>query len=180
MKLKVATILAVFATAFASSAWADLSPDLAAKVEGVKKKMIEWAANPTIVAAVKAANGSDGLIAGMSNSKWDELTDKDPVVLGFQTSPAGKLAVEWEKDKTIGKLYVRDLKGNLVASSLNKPLLYNVATRPPFIQAMKGAAWNTTEVKQDPTTQAKSIQVSAPVLDGGKPIGVIHTSVGVE
>ena len=44
MRLKVATILAVFATAFASSAWADLPPDLAAKVEGVKKKLVEWAA----------------------------------------------------------------------------------------------------------------------------------------
>ena len=180
MRLKVATLLAVFASAFASSAWAELPPDVAAKVEAVKKKLVEWAANPTIVAAVKASNGSDGLIAGMSNSKWDELTDKDPIVMGFQTSAAGKLTVEWEKDKTIGKLYVRDQKGNLVASSSNKPLLYNVGTRPPFQKAMAGTPWNTAEVKPDPTTQAKSVQASTPIMDGGHAIGVIHTSIGVE
>jgi len=180
MRLKVATILAIFATAFASSAWAELPSDVAAKVEGVKKKLVDWAANPTIVDAVKASNGSDGLIAGMSNSKWDELADKDPVVLGFQTSSAGKLMVEWEKDKTIGKLYVRDQKGNLVASSLNKPILYNNASRPPIINAMKGAPWNSAEIKPDPTTQTKSVHVSAPIMDGGKAIGVIQTAIGVE
>lgn len=180
MKLKVAVVLAVFASAFASSAWAELPPDVAAKVDAVKKKLTDWAANPAVVAAVKASNGSDGMIAGMSNSKWDELTEKDPQVMAFQTSAVGKLVVEWEHDKSIGKLYLRDQKGNLVASSTNKPLLYNVASRPPFINAMKGAAWATGEVKPDPTTQAKSVQASAPVMDGGKAIGVIHSSIPVE
>ena len=180
MKVKVVAVLAMFASAFASSAWAELPPDVAAKVEMMKKKLVEWAANPAVVGATKASNGSDGVIAGMTNSKWDELTDKDPQVMGFQTSAAGKLVVEWEQDKTIGKLYVRDQKGNLVASSATKPLLYNVATRPPFINAMKGAPWATGEIKPDPTTQAKSVQVSAPVMDGGKAIGVIHANISVE
>lgn len=154
-----------------------LGPDLQAKVDKYKGKLVEWAANPTIVAAVKESNAKGGLAPGMTNAKWDELGDKDPIVAGFQNSAAGKQVSKWEEDKTLGKLNVRDEKGNLVAaSSSGKPLLYNNASRAPFANGMKGA-WAANEVKPDPTTQRKSVQISAPVMDGGKAIGVLHSSV---
>jgi len=71
---------------------------------------------------------------------------------------------------------VRDEKGNLVAAS-TKPLLYNNAVRPVFMNAIKGQAWSDTKVLPDPTTQIKSVQASAPVMDGGKVIGVIHVGI---
>ena len=52
-----------------------------------------------------------------------------------------------------------------------------VCGSPAAINALKGQAWADTEVKPDPTTQIKSVQVSAPVLDGGKAIGILHGSV---
>ncbi len=174
--LLVGMVVAFFA---ASDARAELPGDVQAKVDSYKKKLVEWAANPAVVAAVKESNAKGGLVAGMTNAKWDELAESDPVVKGFQTSAAGKLVSGWEQDKTLNKLYVRDEKGNLVASS-NKPLLYNVASRPPFQAAIKGSPWNAGEVKPDPTTQLKSVQISAPVLDGGKVIGVIHSAITVE
>lgn len=163
---------------FSLSVHADpLTPDLQAKADKYKGKLVEWAANPTIVAAVKESNAKGGLVPGMTNAKWDELADKDPVVAGFQNSAAGKLVSKWEEDKTLGKLNVRDEKGNLVAASASaKPLLYNNASRAPFANGIKGP-WVANEVKPDPTTQRKSVQISAPVLDGGKAIGVIHSSV---
>lgn len=158
---------------------AELPADVKAKVDGYKKKLVEWAANPAVIAAVKESNGKGGLVAGMTNAKWDELAEGDPVVKGFQTSAAGKLMTKFEEDKGINKLYVRDEKGNLVAGS-NKPLLYNVASRGPFQNGMKGAAWDSGEVKPDPTTQAKSVQVGVPIKDGDKVIGVLHTAVTVQ
>lgn len=157
---------------------ADLPPDVAAKVESFKKKLVEWAANPALVAAVKAANDKGSLIPGMTNAKWDELDEKDPQVQQFSNSPAGKFVAQWEEENTgISKLYLRDEKGNLVASSKNKPLLWNNASKPPFVNALKGQPWNAAEIKPDPVSQVPGVHVSVPVLDGGKPIGVLHTSV---
>lgn len=158
---------------------ADLPPDLQAKVETYKKKLAEWAATPALVAAVKESNTKGGLAPGMTNSKWDELSEKDATVAAFSTSEAGKLCTNWEQDKNISKLYLRDEKGNLVASGNNKALLYNNGTKPPFINGLKGV-WAANEVKPDPASQVKGVHVSVPVLDGGKHIGVLQTSVVAE
>lgn len=131
-----------------------------------------------MVSAAKEANAK-GPIAGMNNAKWDELTDTDPVVTEMQTSPAGLYAKKLEEDKSIYKVTIWDDKGNMVASSA-KTLIYNAATRPAFTGAMKGKAWSAPEVKPDPTTQKKSVNISAPIMDGGKIIGVMNAAIGAE
>ncbi len=116
----------------------------------------------------------------MGNAKWTDLDEKDPVVLTFQNNEAGKIISKWDADKGISKLYLRDEKGNLIASS-NKPLLYNNGSKPWIANPMKeGKPWSASEVKPDPATQIKGVHVSVPVLDGGKSIGVLHTSVITE
>ncbi len=163
----------------ASRAQAALPADLQAKVDIYKKKLVDWSANPAIIKAVKESNAKGGTIPGMTNGKWDELEESNPAIQALLTNPASKLVQQWEADKGINKLFVRDEKGNMVAGS-SKSLIYNAAARPPFKEAMKGKAWNAQEIKPDPTTQIKSVHVSAPVLDGGKAIGVIHTAVTAE
>lgn len=176
--LAASLILAVFALQ-AMPAKAALPADIQAKVETYKQKLISWAANPVIVKAVKESNANGGSVPGMTNGKWDELADTDAVVKEILSTPASKLVKQWEADKGINKLFVRDAKGNMVAGSV-KALIYNAAARPPVKEAMKGKPWNAGEVKPDPTTQIKSIHVSAPILDGGAVIGVIHTAVTAE
>ncbi len=61
-----------------------------------------------------------------------------------------------------------------------KTLIYNAASRPAFAGAMKGKAWSAPEVKPDPTTQKKSVNISASVMDGGKVIGVMNAAVNAE
>jgi C4-dicarboxylate-specific signal transduction histidine kinase len=161
-----------------SGAQAELLPPVQVKVEKYKQKLVEWAANPAIIAVVKEANVK-GALAGVTNAKWDELTDKDPEVSAILSTSASVLLRQWGEDKGINKLYVRDKDGNLVAAS-NKPLLYNSAPRTVFKEAMKGVAWAANDIKPDVTTQIKSVQLSAPVKDGGKVIGVIHSAVTVE
>jgi hypothetical protein len=178
LSLSAPLLLAVFSMQ-ATPALANLPADLAAKVETYKKKLVTWAADPVIVKAVKDANANGGLIPGMTNGKWDELADNDPQVTATLVTPASKLVKQWEADKGINKLFVRDAKGNMVAGS-GKSLVYNAAARPPVKEAMKGKPWSATEIRPDPTTQIKSVHLSAPVLDGGNVIGVIHTAVTAE
>jgi hypothetical protein len=179
LSLFAASILLSAFALQSSSALAALPPDLQAKVETYKKKLVDWAANPTIVKAVKDANAKGGMLPGMTNGKWDELPENDPQVTGILATPASKLLLQWESDKGINKLFLRDAKGNKVAGS-GKSLIYNAAARPPVKEAMKGSAWNANEVRPDPTTQIRSVHVSAPVMDGGKVIGVLHTAVTAE
>jgi hypothetical protein len=172
-------MLAALFAVQSSAAYADLPANIEAKVEVYKKKLVDWAAHPTIVKAVKESNAKGGPLPGMNNGTWDALADNDPQVLGILSNPASKLVMQWEADKGINKLFVRDEKGNMVAGS-GKSLIYNAAARPPFKEAMKGKAWGASKIQPDPTTQIKSVHVSAPVLDAGKVIGVLHSAVTAE
>ncbi len=170
-------VIGLAAALVVGTAAADLPPDLQSKVEKYKAKLTEWAADPAVVSAVKEANARGA--AAISNAKWEDMSDKDPTVMAILSNPASAKVKAWEEDKAINKLYVRDKDGNLVAGS-NKPLLYNVSSRPPFQAAIKGTAWAAKEAKPDPTTQIKSVQISAPIKDGGQVIGVLHSAVSAE
>lgn len=177
MKHRLKSLIAItLACASVTGFAADpLSAPLQSKVEKYKQKLVEWAANPVIVGAVKESN-SKGALSGMTNAKWLEVPDNDPAAQAFITSKAGGMVKKWEEDKEINKLVVRDEKGNLVAAS-TKPLLYNNAVRPVYINAIKGQVWAADKVLPDPTTQIKSVQASVPVMDGGKVIGVLHAGI---
>lgn len=164
--------------AFSSLALSQALPaDMQGKVDKYKQKLVEWAATPAVVAAVKDANAKAA--APIPNAKWEELAENDAAVAAYTGNAVAKQLAKWEEDKGINKLFLRDAKGNLIAAS-NKPLLFNNATRPAFANAIKGSPWAAGEVKPDPTTQKKSVQLGVPVLDGGKPVGVLHTAVEAE
>jgi len=176
LKSVVKTGLATLLACASFSAFAgDFPAPLQAKVDKYKQKLVEWAANPAIVQAVKEAN-ANGAPGGMTNAKWQDVADNDPAAKSFTTSKAGGLLKKWEEDTGINKLVVRDEKGNLVAAS-TKPLLFNNAVRPVFVNGIKGQVWADSKVTPDPTTQVKGVQASAPVLDGKKVIGVIHVGI---
>ena len=163
-------------TCMAGSALAGSLPaDVQAKVDKARKHLVELASDPAVVAAVREANARDN--GGMNNGKWIELTDTDPAVKATLTTKMSQQIARWEQaDDTVNKIILRDQKGNLVAASV-RPLIFNNANRPVFANAIKGQAWNADEVKPDTSTQIPSVHVSAPVMDGGKPIGVMHAGV---
>lgn len=155
-----------------------IPPDVQAKVDKYKNKLVEWAASPVIVAAVKEANAKGP--GGMNNGTWDDLKEDDPKVMEHKTSAAGKQLAKWEEDKNISKLYIRDEKANFVAGS-NKPLRFNNFNAPQFSNAFKtGKPFGANEMKPDPTTQVMSVQIAAPIKEGGKLIGVINSSVSAK
>lgn len=181
MSKAVLSLFFVAAVFLAGIAQADqIAPAVQENVDQYKKNLIEWAAHPLIVNAVKKSNRR-GVITGMSNSKWDQLSENDPVVVKLSQSTAAKQIAQWEESKVIEKLNLRDYNANLVAFSSHsgKPLLYNAAGRPSFQNGLKGT-WAAIEVKPDPTTQKKAVQISTPVMDGGKTIGALLSAVLAE
>lgn len=171
----VAAALLLAAT-FALPARAELSPQMTAKVKAYEKKLVALTKSPVLVNAVKEANAAGG-IGGMTNAKWLQLKDDDAVIVGMTANSAAQVLKKFEgENKGISKLILRDAEANVVATS-TRPLLYNNKTKEPFVRAIKGEVWHATEVKPDPATQIKGVHLTAPVKDGKKVIGIVHTSV---
>ena len=172
-RIQIISTLFITLLGFSSSQAAGLSPELQVKLDLYKTKLAEWAKDPVIIKAVSQANAKK---VQMNNSTWKKLSKSDAKVKPFLTSAAGKKLFIWEKDKSLGKLFLRDKTGNLVAGS-KKPAIFNIAKRPAFVKAIRGKVWNSKKPKADPTTKLSSIQLSIPVVNNGKKIGVLHTSI---
>jgi hypothetical protein len=156
----------------------ELPADVQAKVEKAKKRLVELAADPGVLAAVREANVRGP--GGMNNGKWIEVEEGAPAVKAVLTTSVSAQIAKWEQaDPSVNKIVLRDQSGNLVAASV-RPLIFNNSNRPVFINPMKGHAWAADEIKPDPTTQVPSVHVAAPVMDSGKAIGVLHAGVTVK
>ena len=172
----VLSVLVTFFLSLSTAIAGELNAETQKKVDTYKQKLATWAQDPDVVSAIKKANQQG---TQMDNTKWKAMSKSDGKVLSYQYSSAGKKLTQWNADKSLGKLFIRDKKGNYVAGS-KKPAIYNIASRPAFSKAKPGQGWNSTKVKPDPTTNLASIQVSYPVISNGETIGLIHTSVIVE
>jgi len=179
LQLRHLTLVSMLAFGFISTpALAEsLSPEMQAKVDIYQKKLTQWTKNPVLINALKDVNVKEN--SKLNNEQWKSLKDQDPSVTSFQTNQAGRFLTNLENDKSIGKIFLRDSKGNLVAGS-KKPAIFNIAGRPAYENAMRGKTWVAGNIKPDPTTNLKSVQLSAPVMNDGKVIGVLHSSVIAE
>ena len=156
---------------------AELSTDTQSKVKAYQDKLAAWAQDKDVINAIKSMNAET--MNSMNNKDWKSLPANDPIVEKYISNPAGKKLSTWQQDKALGKLFIRDQKGNFVAGS-KKPAIYNISDRPPFKNAIQGKTWNSKKAKKDPTTNLSSVQLSRPVISEGKNIGIIHTAIILE
>ncbi len=178
----IAFIAVLFATTLLSHAGpavaGDITPKMQAKIDVYKKQAAAWAADTEIVKAVKEANAK-GPIAGMGNAKWRELKENDPLVHGFVTNPTGQLLTKWMNADAQGlnKIVLSGDKSQRVAFT-SMPAIYIGKGRPNFDTSMNdGKVWQQDESKPDPSTNIDTVQISAPVKNGDKVIGVLLVSL---
>jgi len=179
LSIKTFSLLGISAAFFITSTavMAELSADTQSKVKSYQDKLATWAQDEDVINAIKSMNAE--AMNSMNNKDWKALSANDPIVEKYISNPAGKKLSTWQQDKALGKLFIRDQKGNFVAGS-KKPAIYNISDRPPFKNAIQGKTWNSKKAKKDPTTKRSSIQLSHPVVSEGKNIGIIHTAIILE
>ena len=167
-------------TAASSVLAGDVTPKMQPNIDQYKKQAALWAADPLIVQAVKEANAK-GPIPGLGNAKWREMKESDPVVQGFITNPAGHLLTKWmnAEAKGVNKIVLSGAKGHRVAFT-SMPAIYIGKGKPNFDESMGGNVWQQTESKPDPSTNIDTVQISAPVKDDDKVIGVLLVSLTAE
>jgi hypothetical protein len=156
----------------------DVTAKMQPKIDAYKKQAVTWAADPLIVKAVKDSNTA-GPLAGMGNAKWRDLKEGDPAVKGLVDSPTGQLLTKWmiADAKGINKIVLSGDKSHRVAFT-SMPAVYLGKGRPNFDTSMNdGKVWQQGESKPDPSTNIDTVQISAPVKDGGTVIGVLLVSL---
>lgn len=169
--------MVILAGWFGAVAAGDITPKMQVKIDAYKKQAATWAANPAIVKAVKDAN-AQGPIPMMGNAKWRELKENDPIVAGFITNPTGQMLTKWMSAdaKGINKIVLSGNKGQRVAYT-SMPAIYIGKGKPNFDEAFDGKLWSQPESKPDPSTDIDTVQIAAPVKDGGEVIGVLLVSL---
>lgn len=140
--------------------------------------------NATVVAAVKAANA-----AGQS---LDQIKARD---VEWQKTPGVTAEMKALMDNACGK-YLRGLQGEMpwLAESFvmdnqganvamtDKTSDYWQGDEPKWQESFKGGtgAVHVSDVKFDDSAQTYTVQISVPVMDGGKAIGAITFGIDVD
>ena len=147
------------------------------KVDAQIKLVQAWAADPVIVAAVKTGNaGQPGDLATMTQDKWKSLSILDPAVRGFTKNAAAEF-IKGKKSDVVSESFLSAADGTKVAF-LTKPTNWCHKGKPKHEEPMAGKTWQGP-VEVDDSTGLQQVQVSVPVIDGGKPIGSLVVGLSI-
>lgn len=161
--------MALLVTISATVSAADLAPDMQARVQAKLKEVAQWAAEPRVVAAVRAHNAAPPAgVKEMTQDKWKELSLLDPSVRAFSKNDAAE-ALKTHKSDAVTEMFLSGADGRKVAF-LAKPTNFSHAGKEKHAVPMTGKPW-VGPVELDQSTGQKQVQVAAPVVDGGRAIG---------
>jgi hypothetical protein len=173
----VGTLLALAAAVAPASSF-EITPAVQAELDKAKAALAAWAADPVVVSAVKEQNAK-GPIPGMDNPKWKTLRRSDPIVQAMVQNPAGQFVKKKIESSggTLDKAFINGLQGEKVAFG-EKTISYLHKGQDKFdVPLTTAKPWQMQKPWFDESLQGYAIQVAVPVMDGGKPIGVIVASV---
>lgn len=180
-RIAALNVLAVVGAIGVAIAVADMqvSPGAQAALDRQKQVVASWAADPVIVGAVKAQNAK-GPMPGMDNAAWKTTRRSDPVVKAFQTNAAAQLLLAklGASGGLVSEAFLSGSRGEKVAFA-EKTTSYIHAGHPKFdVPFGSGAAWQG-KPEFDESSQTYAVQIAVPVVDGGKPIGVLVVGVNL-
>lgn len=142
-----------------------------------KTKLISWASSEKIVSAVKSQNAKNTPLEKIKSidKKWTETSGLDDFMSEILNNGSSEFLKSLRKDnKYIIEAFVMDNKGANVGMT-NKTSDYWQGDEDKFTKCYNngnGAPFYG-KVAFDESTQTYLIQVSVPVIDGGKTIGAV-------
>lgn len=157
----------------------EMTPAVQAELDKQKQVVAGWAADPVIVGAVKEHNAK-GPIPGMDNPKWKTTRRSDDVVKAFQASEAGRL-LKSKLDASGGafsEAFLNGAKGEKVAFVEKTTSYIHAGQAKHDVPFGTGKAWQG-KPEFDESSQTYAVQISVPVMEGGKPIGSLVVGVNL-
>lgn len=163
------TLVALIALSTPNVRAEDLDAGTQAKVTAKIEVIKGWAADATLVKAVKAQNEKlPAEVADMTQDKWKALGILDPIVRSFTKNEAAAV-LKAKKTESVGEAFLSAADGTKVAF-LTKPSNWSHKGKAKHDVPMTGKTWQGA-VEVDESTGLRQVQVSVPVLDGAKAIG---------
>lgn len=162
-------------------AWAalEVTPAVQKEIDKHVEAVKGWAANPVVVKAVEAQNAK-GPIAGMDNAKWKSVRRSDDLVKTLENCEAGKFLKQ--KSQESNEIYVRAFlnaaQGEKVAFTEKTISYIHKGSQKFDAPFSSGKVWQGQPEFDEPT-QMHDVQVSIPVVSGGKPIGVLVVGINL-
>lgn len=169
MKSAIRTVIAALALASVAMAGEPLTAAQKSKVEAKLASIKAWGSEAAIVTGVKERNANPPA-KDMTQEKWKSLSVVDPQVRGF-TQNAVAAWLKAHKDPSMVEIFVSGNDGTKVAFTA-KTSNWSHKGKAKHDVAMTGKTW-IGEAEMDESTGQKAVQVSFPVLDGGKAIGTV-------
>jgi hypothetical protein len=151
----------------------------------VKRRTVQhMALNPVLVRAVRQQNAS-GLTPdeiARREKAWRATEEMTPFKLSLQTSPAGQfLKAQVERSTSFNEAFLTDNQGANVAA-FPATSDYMQGDEDKWIDSFNGGDGRVVRgpLERDESTNTDATQISAPVLDRGKTIGVLVVGVTVK
>lgn len=143
-----------------------------------------WGTNAALVAAVKAQNAKGMSLDAIkaTDAKWMKTTGVDGFMKSLMNNAAAKELKKLEKSKPYFlELFLMDNQGANVAMT-DKTSDYWQGDEAKFTKSFNGGAGGVDvgKVKFDKSAQAYLVQVSVPVMDGGKAIGALTIGINLD
>lgn len=158
--------------------------DAPKSITALAPSLQEWGHNPVLVAAVKDQNAKGISLDTIkqTDKEWMAATGVTPFMKAMMENPAAQELKKLEASKPyFDELFLMDNQGANVAMT-NKTSDYWQGDEDKFTESYKGGqgAVHIGKVKFDKSSQAYLVQVSVPVMDGGKAIGAITIGINVD
>jgi hypothetical protein len=161
------------ASAAAAIGQSKVQPSVDAQVKIAQR----LAADPAIVAAVKAQNAAaPASFAGMTQTKWAAAPAGDPFVQALASNGVA-VFLKAQRSPVMSEVFVNAADGRKVAF-LAKTTSWSHKGSPKHDVPMTGKTWQG-EQAHDSSSNVDSIQISVPVMDAGKAIGSIVVGLDV-
>lgn len=165
-----------------STAHADAMP--AAVHQQIKLLQETWATNPVLVSAIKEQNARNISLADIKklDESWRSTSGLGAFMIPYLDNPAAEELARLEEDAGyVQESFAMDNQGGLVAAT-TKTSDYWQGDEAKFIESFKDGkgAVHVGEIEFDNSAQAYLVQVSIPVMDGGKAIGAITIGIDVD
>jgi len=182
MQPHIAPVLLALAPLF--PAGPKLDPAMQAQVEARVSVVQQWAADPIVVQAVREANESARSMDEIEalNREWEKSTGVTEFMRSLIEHPAARRLKELRSSSPeIQEAFLTDSLGANVAIT-NKTSDFYQGDEVQYLEAFnqgKGGV-HVGELSLDESIHSYSIHVGVPVLDQGKPIGVLLAAVNVE
>lgn len=143
-----------------------------------------WGNNPTLIAAVKEQNAKAMSLADIKNKDqvWMKTTGIDDFMKTLLNNTAARELKKLEASKPyFTEVFLMDNQGANVAMT-NKTSDYWQGDEEKFTQSFNAGngGIDIGKVKFDKSSQAYLVQVSVPVMDGGKAIGAITIGINLD